>query len=420
VFFLAFLGVCAFVVFLILGGLGQGMLGRHEKIVDQRPGRDIRSATSALNAEDLARLDNTVFALRLARGARLGAGRGNACLSPYGVQIPLLMLLNGSQSTTFETLSSVLVSKDPTTEKHNAAQSKLLDVFSSQPRAKVKVANALWAVQPLRFKKLFQDDMAKTFDAEVRKLGSAGDGALKQVNDWVDQRTEGRIKRLFDRLSPDVALVLVDVLVLDARWSTPFAPASDRAFRTPDGEKPVASLWDGARVFRAAGEAGYSAATLGYEGSTLEATFVLPDRSGPGVGTDEFWKGLEGGRLQRLVKGKDVEGTFQIPKFSFRTNVDVRRSLTSIGAGGLFKGGNDFSLLMHDSVFDRVDQFVQRTVVAFDEEGTRAAAATGMDGAKSAPGEATFVADRPFAFFVRETTSGCILFVGVVNDPTKP
>ncbi|MBS1714623.1 MAG: serpin family protein [Armatimonadetes bacterium] len=418
VFFLVFLGVCAFVVFLILGGFGQGMLGRHDKFVEQRSGTSVEKAVAALRPEDTSRLENASFALKVATAAKLGDDGKNGCLSPYGVQIPLLMFLNGAQSRTFETLSAVLGSTDPTTEKHNAAQSKLLDVFASQPQAKVRVANALWAVQPVRFKKLFQDDMARVYDAEVKKLGSAGEGALKQVNDWVDQRTDGKIKRLFDDLSPEVELVMVDVITLEAEWGRSFEPASEKPFHTPRGIVRALTMRDPSREFRTVSEGGVTAATLAYGGSTLEATFLLPDKGAAPAGSAAFWKGLGNGRLGRLVKGNVVQGDFQFPKFSFKTDQDMRPVMKAIGAGGLFERGNDFSLLMHDSTFDRLSQFVQKTVVDFDEQGTRAEAATTADAVKSEEHEGSFIVDRPFAFMIRETTSGCVLFVGVVNDPT--
>jgi serine protease inhibitor len=63
-----------------------------------------------------------------------------------------------------------------------------------------------------------------------------------------------------------------------------------------------------------------------------------------------------------------------------------------------------------------IDFVRQKTFIEVDERGTRAAAATAVGvGPDSFNG---LIADRPFAFAIRERLSGTILFVGMVGDPT--
>lgn len=61
---------------------------------------------------------------------------------------------------------------------------------------------------------------------------------------------------------------------------------------------------------------------------------------------------------------------------------------------------------------------LQRTLIKVDEEGTEAAAVTniGMDVTSPGPVEVEeFVFDRPFAFVIRECSSGIVLFTGRVS-----
>ena len=67
------------------------------------------------------------------------------------------------------------------------------------------------------------------------------------------------------------------------------------------------------------------------------------------------------------------------------------------------------------------DLFVQTAVhkafVKVNEEGTEAAAATGISvGYTSVP--TPFTADHPFLFLIRDNVTGNILFLGRVSDPT--
>ena len=59
--------------------------------------------------------------------------------------------------------------------------------------------------------------------------------------------------------------------------------------------------------------------------------------------------------------------------------------------------------------------------VEVNEEGAEAAAATatGMRDGAAPPPVVTFRADHPFLFAIRDTTSGAILFLGRVADPTR-
>ncbi|MEO8453495.1 MAG: serpin family protein, partial [Gemmatimonadota bacterium] len=61
-----------------------------------------------------------------------------------------------------------------------------------------------------------------------------------------------------------------------------------------------------------------------------------------------------------------------------------------------------------------ITRVLQKAFVEVNEEGTEAAAATGVGvGVTSAP--PSFVVDRPFLFIIRERFSGTILFIGQVN-----
>ena len=69
-----------------------------------------------------------------------------------------------------------------------------------------------------------------------------------------------------------------------------------------------------------------------------------------------------------------------------------------------------------------LSEAMHKAFVAVDEKGTEAAAATalGMRAGAAPPTNEPipFVVDHPFLFFVRDTKSGAVLFMGRVLDPT--
>ena len=56
-----------------------------------------------------------------------------------------------------------------------------------------------------------------------------------------------------------------------------------------------------------------------------------------------------------------------------------------------------------------------KAVMEVNEEGTEAAAATGVIGIRSMPPE--FTVDRPFFCAIRDNRTGTLLFMGAIVDP---
>ena len=66
-----------------------------------------------------------------------------------------------------------------------------------------------------------------------------------------------------------------------------------------------------------------------------------------------------------------------------------------------------------------ISEVVHKAFVDVNEEGTEAAAATAVLMARSIPlPTPVFRADHPFLFLIRENSSGSVLFLGRVADPT--
>jgi serine protease inhibitor len=62
---------------------------------------------------------------------------------------------------------------------------------------------------------------------------------------------------------------------------------------------------------------------------------------------------------------------------------------------------------------------IHKAIIAVDEKGTTASAATGITVGTTSLPPPPFVVDRPFLFFVRHNPTGAILFQGRVVDPSK-
>jgi serpin B len=125
-------------------------------------------------------------------------------------------------------------------------------------------------------------------------------------------------------------------------------------------------------------------------------------------------KWLEGAQ-DRLVR-------VYLPKFEIESQFSLSKVLKSMGMADAFSETTaDFSgIATAQKLY--ISEVVHKAYVDVNEEGTEAAAATGVViGVRSArpqPEEPViFRADHPFVFAIRNRETGAVLFLGRVVDP---
>jgi serpin B len=111
-----------------------------------------------------------------------------------------------------------------------------------------------------------------------------------------------------------------------------------------------------------------------------------------------------------------------LPSFEFESEVSLKPALQTLGMVAAFEQpvgeGADFTGITEVRELFVTDAF-HKTFIALDEEGTEAAAATAIVvGLTSAPEPATFTADQPFLFWIEHSSTGEMLFLGQVTDPS--
>jgi serpin B len=111
--------------------------------------------------------------------------------------------------------------------------------------------------------------------------------------------------------------------------------------------------------------------------------------------------------------------TVRIPRFEFTTeSISLKKAFMNLGMVVPFSLSADFSGISNTSLY--IDDIYHKAFIKVDEKGTEAAAATAvimLPVSTNPPPPPQFVADRPFIFFIRDTLTGAILFMGRVLDP---
>lgn len=371
---------------------------------------------------------NNAFALDLYR--TLSSRDGNLVLSPYSISLALAMTYAGARGETESQMATTLHYTLAPDQLHPAFNS--LDLGLSErgsPQVKdaqpmqLDLANAVWAEQTYPFVQDFLDLIAYNYGAGIYLADFIHqyESVRREINGWVSDRTHARIKDLLPEgvLDTDTRMVLVNAIYFKADWDRTFDPnsTSDAPFHLLDGSQASVRMMHDERsgLLYVQGD-GYQAIELAYVGETAAMDILLPDEGN----FEGFESGLGPARMQEILAAMQPRFVMLgLPKFTFSSDFNLSDTLASMGMPDAFDGDRaDFS-----GMTSRRDLYISNVVhkafVAVDEKGTEAAAATAVImGVTSAPmPEVTLTIDRPFIFFIRDTVSGQILFMGRVLNP---
>jgi serpin B len=354
---------------------------------------------------------------------------GNGVVSPASIALALSMAQAGAAGETASQMDAVLHSAATAGDGNglNSLDQVLAGLSGTfetpgggSYQLTLSIANAPFAQHGLQLKEQFLDTLASKYGAGLRLVDFEADpaGACQLIDGWVSDQTAGRIPRLLASLDPTTRLVLVNAIYLKAPWQTPFdvkatEPAS---FTRPDGTQvsvPTMSL-DLSEGSYASGP-GWQAVELPYAGDTLAMTIVVPDDLAAFEGS------LDADRFAEVTAALQTANVdLTLPRFKIETKSDLSPTLEAMGMPLAFDPDRaDFSgITAQEKLY--VSAVIHQANVAVDEKGTEASAATAVVMAASAmPARSvTLHVDRPFLFAIRATSTGAILFLGRVVDPS--
>jgi len=390
---------------------------------------------------------NNNFALALYE--KLNKRPGNLFFSPYSISSALAMAYSGARGTTAEQMANVLrlppePSESPTgqaADRQNrrarlkpCSPERLARAFAQlqrtlQPNVHKKgyelhLANALWGQSGYEFLDAFLQIVEQGYRGRLSQVDFIGapEKARQTINLWVERQTRNKIK---DLIKPGVLnsltrLVLTNAIYFKGRWENKFDNAATRSapFTTADGQKVEVPMMNHTGDFRYMQTDNLQGLELPYVDNDLSMFIFLP-RQADGIASLEQMLTPES--LSRwLNKFAKRKVAVSIPKFKVTTQFSLASALRSMGMTDAFTPDSaDFS-----GINGRRDLFISAVIhkayVEVNEEGTEAAAATGVViGVTSvAPARpVVFRADHPFLFLVRDNRTGSILFLARLANP---
>ncbi len=365
---------------------------------------------------------NNRFALDLY--AEIRGEQGNLFFSPASIATALAMTHAGARASTESEMAKVLHFDLPAERLHPSFAALNRNLNETGKPYELRVANRLWGQKDYGFLSSFLQVTREHFGAELAEVDfvRASQAARREINAWVEDQTNDKIRDLVPEgaLNDTTRLVLTNAIYFLGTWEEQFNKdvTRDEPFRL-DAEQTVE-----VPMMYQKGEFDYGAANgvqllgLPYEGADLSMLVLLP-KEVDGLGALE--RELTTERLKEWTSDlREQKVHVSLPKFKTTSEFELKKALSSLGMPSAFDPERaDFSgISANEKLF--ISAAIHKAFVDVNEEGTEAAAATGIVvGTTSFQPIPTFRADHPFIFLIRDNRSDAILFLGRMVDPSS-
>lgn len=382
-----------------------------------KPRRDI-----SLTSVEQSLLDaNTDFAFRFfGQVCSTEDEKPNVFVSPLSASLCLSMITNGASGNTLAEMQDVLgfpassFSLDDLNNYNQKLTTALLDLDNT---TQLGIANSIWVKQGFKVYDSFVNVNKQMYDAQVQELDFTSPTAKDVINNWCAGQTNGCIKKVIKDIPADVCMYLINALYFKGIWTSRFEKSATRqeSFTNSDGTQPKVSMMNLTATFNYIRNSSFSIAELPYGNEAFSMVILLP--SG-GKTLNESLAELTFGNWKEWnsdMAGKELQ--VKLPRFKVEYDKTLIDDMVAMGMKDAFDGNKaDFSKMSAAELFIGILQ--QFTYINVDEEGTEAAAVTEggiLDSSVGVPVTIPFYVDRPFAFMIKEKSTGAILFMGKVT-----
>jgi serpin B len=276
----------------------------------------VKSEPVSADAAKLARSSNA-FGFDLYQ--RLRREPGNLVISPASITTALAMTWGGAKGETAAQMRKVLHLKG-TADEVMATSGRLSRSLQEPSRPIVfRIANQLFGEKTYKLVPAFLEKTRAAFGAPLELLDfkAAPERSRVHINEWVEGRTEQRIKDLIppDMVTRDTRLVLVNAIYFLGDWAQPFEPRATHPapFHLTASETKNVPTMNRTAGFRIAQKDGVTALEIPYKGGELSMMLLVPDEI---EGLAAVEGALDTKKLEALARAMKTEQVWvALPKF---------------------------------------------------------------------------------------------------------
>lgn len=338
----------------------------------------------------------------------------NSMISPYSIIQAVAVCSNGARGDTLKQIENAFgLGIDKLNEWSLAYAGRLESYEDGSP---LDNANAVWfRKEGFTSDEEFLKRASSFYGAEAYSSAMDAD-TVDDINGWVSNKTRGKIDKLVSDIDSNTNAVIVNAVYFNDNWADPYDEdaVADGTFTTEDGRKLDVRMMssDENQYIEGSNFTGFRK----YYENAASFVALLPSE---GTTVNELVKSLDGESFRSALDNSSF-GTVhtKLPEFkSEYTANKVLEALNTMGISDLFSREKADLSGMGESDLGNlfIGDVVHKTFIDVNEEGTEAAAATGMIAmsAMAPPEEEYYVyLDRPFVYAIVDDATGVPLFIG--------
>ncbi|HTB75610.1 MAG TPA: serpin family protein [Polyangiaceae bacterium] len=390
---------------------------------------------------------NNDFAIDLFTHVRADVPADNLLTSPMSASLALTMTYAGAAGTTATQMATALhfgAAAGSITDGQNAlsqlfakrgpdaleaAAQTASDNGGPAPSPddyQLQVVNSVWGQNAYPWEQPFLDVLARSYGAGVflEDFAAQPDPARLAINSWVSARTADKIMNLLPEgsIDGDTRMVLVNAIHLKMPWTMPFDAGATMpgTFTTASGAAVSASFMNNTTDLGYVDDGQAQIVSIPLAGGDLRVVIALPHGD---LGAYE--DGLTSSSRAFQPLGSAMVA-LSLPKVAFTSpTFSLAKSLKAMGMTDAFDMTNASFTKMCAHPPDGnlyIEDVLQKAMLAMQENGVEAAAATAVIVDRSLSGESgtpvSMVVNQPFLVAIIDST-GAILFLGHIDDPTQ-
>ena len=385
---------------------GNGYLANAERIV--------------LELQEKVGSDNT-FAFDLFKTTYAQTEEANIFVSPLSVNMALSMTMNGAKDATLDEMKEALRANGYSLDEINKYNKSLREALLAVDKSTMlSIANSIWYHNAYKFKDEFISANKSNYDAEIKAIDFRSPNALKQINDWASDKTNKKIPEIIKEITPESVAYLINAIYFKGIWREKFEKnrTKDEDFYSEDGvSMGKVKMMSQTHNFLYSEDENCGYLMLPYGNGAFSMIVMLPNE---GKKIDDVMSNLNSESWNDAMYMVICEVNLRLPRFKTECSYNMCEAiLPEMGMITPFTDGADFSGMTEDKQI-LISKVIHKTFVEVNEEGTEAAAVTAVEmGPTSVPPPGTiinYVVNKPFAFAIRENSTGVILFIGKIGN----
>ena len=345
---------------------------------------------------------DTSFQINLLRQLIKDGGNSNIIISPLSIYMILSLTANGAKGNTLKQMLSILC--QPNIEEVNKSNTE--NILSKG----INIANGIF-IRDTNIKTNFKN-VGGRYKATIDKLVSSS-----QINEYVKEKTIGKIPHIIDSLESDIKMILINAVYFKGEWKKEFKKPILKDFTLSSGEVKKCNMMSLKSTFGYIEDKDCQMIKLEYKNGNV--CYVIK----PSTNINTFINNTFNQNFFKthIAKLQNETVNLSLPKFTSTYSTNLEGVLKSMGMVEPFSDNADFSEMSNTQI--KIGQFIHKTFLDVNPKTTEATAVTvvlmqtkGMVSSKK-PKEYFMNVNKPFIFIIANIkNSNTVMFLSKIES----